>query len=395
MPGNRRFESINMGQGRQNETDSRRKEREAAGYPEKQRKLFVGVIVVLLLILCGLLIAQAVLKKSVANRETQQNMAEVMPISVDDADMTAKTGNQPVLLETPAPTPEETLPIIITNTPTPTPSPSPTPSPTPTAEPTPTPIVDLAKGALKREGNLREAPSSKAKIKRQLKKNTKVIVHEVVLDDQNEAWYYLSVDESATKGWMRSYLVSLDGGTDLISALATRAPAITPTPEAIGNGMTNHAANLREIMNGRVLMEIKKGQKVIILAERKDKNGNDWLQVLPEGKSQSGFIRANLVDIENPDAILPRSEEENDSKYIGEGITNRAANVRAKPVQNGQVVRQLSQDVAVKILGRYSSDGAEWFEIETPSGRTHGFLRVYTLDIQEIKPGITAVPYGD
>ena len=63
MPGNRRFESINMGQGRQNETDSRRKEREAAGYPEKQRKLFIGVIVVLLLILCGLLIAQAVLKK--------------------------------------------------------------------------------------------------------------------------------------------------------------------------------------------------------------------------------------------------------------------------------------------------------------------------------------------
>ena len=72
-------------------------------------------------------------------------------------------------------------------------------------------------------------------------------------------------------------------------------------------------------------------------------------------------------------------------------MTNRSTNVRAEPKQNGKIARQISEGVRLVVFGYYQNDDAQWYEVETESGKTHGFVRAYTVNITELSPG-TEIP---
>ena len=91
----------------------------------------------------------------------------------------------------------------------------------------------------------------------------------------------------------------------------------------------------------------------------------------------------------------PVPEEIQDRDIIGRAVTNRASNVRATPTSNGQLVRQLSRGIDINIVGVFSNNGEVWYEIVTQSGKTHGFVRDYVLNISLLDSTITPTAWEE
>lgn len=369
---------------------------------------------------------------------------------------------QPTQAPTPVPTEEPTaepkptdtpLPIILTNTPTPsptptvTPTPSPTPTPAPTATPKPTEVPEIGTGEVNRDAKLRASASASGSVKSTIKEGEKVTIHETVLDKDDKIWYALTVDDLETTGWMRDYVVDLDEKiakpthtpdlsatpepeadeeeTDEEQVETTPEPTKEPADDVIGTGRTEKEANVRRIMNGKVLVQLRKNKKVEILSVRTDKNGKLWYEVRPEGSSTVGFVRDYLIDLdegvkltiptatpkpENSPTPITESEEPEkadaasgdeeesilDREIIGKAKTKREANVRVKPVSGAKLVRQLSKGVELMVLEKYQDEKENiWYEVTTESGRTHGFVRDYLLNFSEIDRDREAKTYGE
>ena len=457
---------------------------------------------------------------------------------------TATPTPTPTPTATPTSTPEPTdtpLPIILTNTPTPSPSPTPTLTPTPTPTPTPSPVPELGKGTTNRDANLRGTASSTGKVLKTVKRGETVTIHSASVDRNRNVWYFVTVDDKGTEGWMRDYVLTLDEGVTIppptptpkpgeeASAAKSETAAESANPAAlpegvIATGKTNHDANLRKVMNGTVLLQLRKGRKVDILSAKLDKKGKLWFEVKPSNSSKTGFVQATLIDVDdgyvitepvltptpdvvpddpdipvetveadaaatpaasssadwpegaiasgliNHDANLrkvkagtvlmqlrngrrvyiydvetdkkgrlwykvqpknstkigyvlstlvnldkgtvlegvtdvieaettpikietpaaeqtaeptasPAPVELADRDIIGRGATNRAANVRETPTSNGKLVRQLSRGVEVNIVGVFTNGGDKWYEVVTTTGKTHGFVRDYVMDL--------------
>ena len=355
------------------------------------------------------------------NTEGTQSSASVQePTATPPAtetDMTVADSQEesptPPASDTPEPTATPTpLPIILTNTPTPspvpTPSPTPSPSPEPSPSPTPTasPVPDLATGVTNRDANLRESASSNAKVKRSIDKGEALTIHGSVLDSSDKVWYYLTVDDISTSGWMRDYVVDVDG--------TLTAP--TPTPDAtassadgdagaqeeddtsIGTATTNRAANLRESVNGSVVTQLKKGSTVSIQSSTKDSSGNVWYEV--RTGTTVGYMRDYVLDLDDGASAATGSstsstqEDLLDREVVGKVTTNRAANVREKPSSTAKVVRQLSQGNKLNVLGRYEGTNGEiWYEVVTTSGKTYGFVRDYVVYVTEMDKNLETQTY--
>ncbi|MBR4038865.1 MAG: SH3 domain-containing protein, partial [Clostridia bacterium] len=330
---------------------------------------------------------------------------------------------------------------------TPTPTSTPTPKPTPTPTPEATQVPELTKGEVNRNANLRESASSNGKVKQTIEKGELVTIHEAVLDKNGKVWYGLSIDDQATSGWMRDYVVdteetitkptytpkpeSTPDAAQVVEKKTeiTPEPTATPNPKAVGTGKTNKEANVRKVMNGKVLVQLKKGKRVDILSVARDKDGKLWYEVQPQGSTTVGFVRDYLITLDKGVELLiptptpritatpkvtstpkataePEENEENedetqqdsdaagddkkeedilDREIIGKAKTNRPANVRVKPQSGAKLVRQLSKGIDLMILEKYEDkDGNIWYEVSTESGNTHGFVRDYLLKFSEI-----------
>lgn len=376
-----------------------------------------------------------------AAKETQQPTAE------PTAEPTAVPTQEPTQEPEPTATP---LPIILTNTPTPSPSPTPTaePTPTPTPSPTPTPeptaVPEIGKGSVNRDANLRETAASNGKVKQKIDEGETVTIHGAVLDKTKKVWYHLTVDDLETTGWMRDYVVDTEEkiaapthtpkptatpgpvNEEAEESTATPEPTAAPKEGVIGTGVTRKEANVRKVMNGKVLVQLRKGRDVEIYDVRMDKNGDIWYEVQAGGGTR-GFVRDYLitldkgVELELPTATPkpestpapqeeaseaeepvqeqtaePKEESVLDREVIGKAKTNRAANVRTKPVNGAKLVRQLSKGNALMILEVYQdADGNLWYEVSTESGRTHGFVRDYVVTVSEIDKSREAKTYAE
>ncbi len=315
------------------------------------------------------------------------------------------------------------LPIILTNTPTPTPEPTATPTPSPTPEPTatptpsPTPMADLATGTVNRDANLRANAASNAKVKKTVKKGESVTIHETKLDSTNKVWYYLTVDDTNDEGWMRDYVVTTaDGLTKPTATPKAETASATPTPaaaetessvadeEIIATGKTNRAANLRKVMNGKVITQLKKNKTVEIYEILKDKKGNTWYRVKPQGSSTEGYVRDYVITLDGSvsgeasgtSTGTTAAEQPSllDRDVIGRALTNRAANVREKPLSNATVVRQLGNGTKLQILAKYAGVKEEtWYEVVTESGKTYGFVRDYVINVTKLDKNAPTLTY--
>lgn len=381
------------------------------------------------------------------------------PVAQQTVEPTAEPAQEPTQAPTQEPTSEPTatptaeptatpLPIILTNTPTPSPSPTPTPEPTatptpaPTPTPSPTPVPVIGQGEANRDANLRESMSSSGKVKMTVKDGERVTIHDALLDKDGKTWYQLTVDDAATKGYMRDYVVDLDGELTMPGAAdeedgaqadddpkaaeetAAPKPTATPDPAVIGTGKTNREANVRKIMNGKVLVQLRKNKAVDIYEVKLDKNGDVWYRVKPQGSSTEGYVRDYVIkldkgvelDVPKPTAAAeatPAPEDKSaqepeaaadsdaqkeesvlDREVIGRAKTNRDANVRTKPVSGAKLVRQLTKGNELMILDKYEDAKKNiWYEVATESGRTHGFVRDYVIDIFSIDKSVEAKTY--
>lgn len=376
---------------------------------------------------------------------------------------TATPTLEPTATPTPSPTPTATpLPIILSNTPTPsptptaTPTPSPTPTPTATPTPSPTPVVILGTGVTNRDGvNLRETASSSGKVKREIGKGEAVTVHETTTDSAGKVWYFLTVDDLATDGWMRDYVVALEGAlltsqteaeetaevpepSESPEATATPEPSATPDANVIAAGKTNRDANVRKIMNGKVLVQLRANKRVSIYEVKMDKNGDIWYKVRPDGSDTVGYVRDYVINLDadaqivlptptptpeptptpkptatpEPTATpqpttapgieqqgeaeaneLPTSNELLAREAIGKAKTNREANLRVSP--NGRVLRQLSKGIQLRILDKQEVDGNIWYEVTTNTGKSYGFVRDFVVDILEMDEAYQETAEGE
>lgn len=452
-------------------------------------KILLGVIAALLVVLFALVAMMFLGKKDGQQaqqlpgtvQETEAPVQTQAPVSIvfapttqptddpeliaeDEAEVSEPTQAPVIIVDsTPAPTstpepteePEPTqtpLPIIMSNTPTPsptptaTPTPSPSPSPTPSPKPTATPQMDLANGETNRDAKLRESASSSGKVKKTVKKGETVTIHEAILDKDGKVWYALTVDELATDGFMRDYVVDVEG--DIVAPTptpkATAEPKATPEPsnemtvsvnntatpetqqaeDVMATGKTNRDANMRKVMNGKVLTTVRKGKAVEILSARLDKNGNLWYEVRQSGKDTVGFMRDYVVtldkgaEIEMPEPTAapteapaaeeeekktepeqssePEQDEEADTDAIGKAKTNRDANVREKPESGAKLVRQLTKGNALNIFAKYEdAKGQIWYEVATESGKTKGFVRDYVINVLNIDKDVEVKTFAE
>ena len=245
-------------------------------------------------------------------------------------------------------------------------------------------------------------------MKRSIDRGETLTIHGAVLDSSDRVWYYLTVDDIATDGWMRDYVVDVDG--DLAAPTATPDPAATPASDAgnaaesesaspaIGTATTNRAANLRNSMNGEVVTQVKRNTQVQILSVSTDGSGNTWYQVQVEGSGRSGYMRDYVLNLDEElsgsESSSSTQEDLQDREVVGRAFTNRAANVRESPVSGAAVIRQLSAGNQLRILDMYEDrDGKIWYEVVTSSGKTHGFVRDYVITITEIDRDLEAKTY--
>ena len=318
------------------------------------------------------------------------------------------------------PQPTDTpLPIILTNTPTPTPEPTATPTPSPTPEPTatptpsPTPVANIATGTVNRDANLRANAVSNAKVKKTIKKGESVTIHETTLDSTGKVWYYLTVDDTNDEGWMRDYVVTvadeLAAPTATPKAETSEAADSTESSssgndEIIATGKTNREANLRKVMNGKVITQLKKNKTVEIYEVLKDKKGNTWYRVKPQGSNTEGYIRDYVITLDSSVSVDTSSEAQPsaaadstsllDRDVIGHAVTNRAANIREKPLSNASIVRQLGNGTKLRILAKYAGVKEEtWYEVVTESGKTYGFVRDYVINVTSIEKDVPVLTY--
>ena len=338
-------------------------------------------------------------------------------------------------IETPAPviataeptaTPDVTatpLPIILTNTPTPTPeptatpTPSPSPTPSPTPEPTPTPVANIGTGTVNRDAKLRADTSANAKVKKTIKKGESVTIHEAKTDSTGKLWYYLTVDDSRDEGWMRDYVVTTatkisastsdkTTASDAADSSETTVSAETSGGnEVIATGKTNRAANLRQTMGGKVLVQLKKGTKINIYEQLTDTKGNVWYQAQAQNGTKVGYMRDYVVTLDSDastesanggttSATETSTENLQDREVIGKATTNRAANVREEPLANAKVVRQLGNGMELQILAKYAGVKEEtWYEVITASGKTYGFVRDYVVYVTKLDKNAPTLTY--
>jgi len=399
-------------------------------------KIILAVIVLLIIVLAAL-IGMRLLRKSDADVPSQTVLVEQTDEPAGIVFAPVEETPEPTAEPTTVPEPTETpLPIILTNTPTPSPTATPTPTPTATPVPTPTPtpaptkVPELSKGEVNRNANLRESANANGKVKQTVKDGEAVTIHEAVLDKTGKVWYGLTVDDLEITGWMRDYVI--DAEEKIAAPTYTPKPEATPGKDeqnadeeekeslavnenAIGTGKTNKDANVRKIMNGKVITQLRKGRRVDILSVKLDKNGDLWYEVQPQGMSTIGYVRDYLITLDRGvELILPtatpkaektpapeeadetssdegtaETEEKEESildrDVIGRAKTNRAANVRVKPQSNAKLVRQLNKGNWLHILAVYEDkSGAIWYEVATESGKTSGFVRDYVVALHEL-----------
>ena len=312
----------------------------------------------------------------------------------------------------------------------------------------PLPDGVIATGKTNHDANLRKIMNGTVLL--QLRKGRRLNILSARTDKKGRLWYEVKPENSSKTGFVLASLINLDKGyvisdpTDAsASALAAaESPAAaetvneTPEPaesaepaeefqeEPIGSGVTNHDANLRKVKGGTVLTQLRKGRKVTIFAAETDKKGRLWYKVQPSNSTRIGYIMSNLIDLDTPldtdtesasdqtagstpvptaapqtAALLPTAspvpEEIQDRDIIGRAVTNRASNVRATPTSNGQLVRQLSRGIDINIVGVFSNNGEVWYEIVTQSGKTHGFVRDYVLNISLLDSTITPTAWEE
>lgn len=374
------------------------------------------------------------------------------PTEQQTAEPMAKPTQEPTAVPTQEPTKEPTsaptatpLPIILTNTPTPSPSPTPTPEPTPTPTPAPTPtptatpVPVIGQGRANREANLRETAASGGKVKMAVKAGETLTIHDALKDKSGKLWYYLTVDDAETKGYMRDYVVDLDGELTMPAVAEEESgekenqkaeeqqaePEAKPTeasdPAVIGTGRTNRDANVRKIMNGKVLLQLRKNKPVNIYEVKQDKNGDIWYRIRPQGSSTEGYVRDYVIKLDSgvqldtpipsiePTSSLATTNTEIDSadadgtakeeslldrEVIGRAKTNRDANVRTKPAAGAKLIRQLTKGNEVMILEKYVDAKKNiWYEVATESGKTHGFVRDYVIDVVSMDQAVEAKSY--
>ena len=431
-------------------------------------KLLVAVIVLLVVILIALVIVRAVLSKKTTQPDNVQPTASVDTIpeqttipapivfgpTVDATEEPIQNGDgslatddwdtgyqddtavetpepesataEPTAVPTPTTTPEPTdppLPIILTNTPTPTPeptatpTPSPSPTPSPTPEPTPTPVANIGTGTVNRDAKLRADTSANAKVKKTIKKGESVTIHEAKTDSTGKLWYYLTVDDSRDEGWMRDYVVTTatkisasasdkTTASDAADSSETTVSAETSGGnEVIATGKTNRAANLRETMGGKVLVQLKKGTKINIYEQLTDTKGNVWYQAQAQNGTKVGYMRDYVVTLDSDastesanggttSATETSTENLQDREVIGKATTNRAANVREEPLANAKVVRQLGNGMELQILAKYAGVKEEtWYEVITASGKTYGFVRDYVVYVTKLDKNAPTLTY--
>ena len=189
---------------------------------------------------------------------------------------------------------------------------------------------------------------------------------------------------------------------------ATPTPTPTPSPTPVldlGSGVVNRESNLREQASpkAKIRKKVARNTAITIHEAIRDEDGNGWYFVTLDAAGTEGWLRDYLVtfsDGRKIDSFVPEPAEETNAAgdagsagEIGRAVTNRSTNVRAEPVQNGKIVRQISEGVRLIVFGYYQNDDAQWYEVKTESGKTHGYVRAYTVNVTELLPGTEMQPY--
>ena len=378
-------------------------------------KLLVAVIVLLVVILIALVIVRAVLSKKTTQPDNVQPTASVDTIP-EQTTIPAPIVFGPTVDATEEPIQNGDGSLATDDWDTGYQDDTAVETPEPESAPA-EPTANIGTGTVNRDAKLRADTSANAKVKKTIKKGESVTIHEAKTDSTGKLWYYLTVDDSRDEGWMRDYVVTTatkisasasdkTTASDAADSSETTVSAETSVGiEVIATGKTNRAANLRETMGGKVLVQLKKGTKINIYEQLTDTKGNVWYQAQAQNGTKVGYMRDYVVTLDSDastesanggttSATETSTENLQDREVIGKATTNRAANVREEPLANAKVVRQLGNGMELQILAKYAGVKEEtWYEVITASGKTYGFVRDYVVYVTKLDKNAPTLTY--
>lgn len=153
----------------------------------------------------------------------------------------------------------------------------------------------VAAGKTNREANLRK--SMGGKVLDTVKKGKNVSIYEVLKDKDGKTWYRMSIDDDGQEGFMRDYVVDIQGKEKLEVTTGT-------AKDAVGTAKTNRDANVRKEpkSNAKVVRQLSEGVKVYIMGKYEDTHGQVWYEVSTESGNTSGYMRDYVLDYVKLDA---------------------------------------------------------------------------------------------
>ena len=251
--------------------------------------------------------------------------------------------------------------------PTATPTPKPTAAPGQSSEET---VYDRAKtGTAIERVNMRQSPSTSAKIVRVLAKGSKSTV-----TGEAGGWYKVTV--SGKTGYVSKDYMKVSEAAEEVTPTPTTAPTQQPAAEKDYDenktGRTTARVNMRKSAStsSSVVSVIASGAKVTLTGE-----AGSFYKV--SSGSKKGYIIKEYIRIVEDEAGEP-NETVNETLYSSEkdGRTTLRVNMRDKP--DGEVLRVLPADTKVKLLGESGS----WYKVKY-SGHTGYISKSYVREYDE------------
>lgn len=147
----------------------------------------------------------------------------------------------------------------------------------------------LAAGETNRDANLRK--SMNGTVLKTIKDGKRVSIYEVLKDKKGNLWYRLSVDDTDQAGYMRDFVIDVDGDVEL-------QPETEGEKASVGTAKTNRAANVRKkpSSDGEIIRQISKGTKIFVMGKYEDAHKQIWYQISTESGNTTGFMRDYVLD---------------------------------------------------------------------------------------------------
>lgn len=212
--------------------------------------------------------------------------------------------------------------------------------------------------------NVRQNPSTNAKVLTQLKKGTSLKGIAVSTDTKGAKWYKVVLANNQT-GWVHETVVKTAASNGQATTISSPNSRTNQGQTATYQLLINvSVANVRQSpsTSSKVLTQLKKGTTLKSIAVSTDAKGAKWYKVVL-ANNQTGWVHETVVQV-STNTTAPSDNTTSSKKTV---ITSQAVLYTA-PSLNATVVEKIQKNSQVTVMETANDSLFNWFKVTSPSG---------------------------